>query len=306
MNQIEFWKNFKLGTELQLSGTFIYNGLYCLDQMETFYYEEEIFEFLYQISVGIERLQKIVLIIHENFEVTNIDKFEESLITHSHVELNSRIQKIKKTNYSKNHNKFLTLLTEFYKTVRYERYSIKSIFSKNDERTKLVKFVQDAMQIEICTNIMGTTPIDNKTRQFFAKLIDRIINPLWELVDKKTTELRIHTTELGYQSKAFKIFRLRELTFENENHLKRELLLSIIKKKMSPGINKLMETIEPVDFEMYHSNYYVRSLFHHQKSRRALDELEEHFAIEEIGYNRVKDMKFIGEEFSVDHYGEDE
>ena len=50
-----FWKNFRLGTELQVSGSFIYNALYFFDQMECFNNEEEIFEFLYSLSVGIER-----------------------------------------------------------------------------------------------------------------------------------------------------------------------------------------------------------------------------------------------------------
>ena len=53
-----FWKNFNLGTELQISGSFIYNALYHLDKMKNFRYEEDCFEFLYNISVGIERLQK--------------------------------------------------------------------------------------------------------------------------------------------------------------------------------------------------------------------------------------------------------
>ena len=46
MDSSTFWKNFNLGTELQISGSFIYNGLLVFDEMETFYHEEEIFEFL--------------------------------------------------------------------------------------------------------------------------------------------------------------------------------------------------------------------------------------------------------------------
>jgi hypothetical protein len=61
-----FWKNFRLGTELQISGSFIYNALYTLDNMQTFYYEAECFEFLYNMSVGFERLQKIAVILLEH------------------------------------------------------------------------------------------------------------------------------------------------------------------------------------------------------------------------------------------------
>mgnify|MGYP007108086072 CR=1 FL=1 len=41
-NPIDFWKNFRLGTELQISGSLIYNALYSLDQIEYFYYEHEV------------------------------------------------------------------------------------------------------------------------------------------------------------------------------------------------------------------------------------------------------------------------
>jgi len=66
-----FWKNIRLGTELQISGSFIYNSLSIFDQMETFYYEEECFEFLYNLSVGIERLMKICIILIENDVLIN-------------------------------------------------------------------------------------------------------------------------------------------------------------------------------------------------------------------------------------------
>lgn len=54
-----FWKYFKLGEELHIAGTFIYDALYCIDLLEHFHYEDECFDFLYKISVGIERLERI-------------------------------------------------------------------------------------------------------------------------------------------------------------------------------------------------------------------------------------------------------
>jgi hypothetical protein len=82
-----FWKNWRMGTELQISGSFIYNAILCLDQMETFYYEEECFEFLYNTSVGIERLLKICIILTEHDKINNQEEFEQSLITHNSTEL---------------------------------------------------------------------------------------------------------------------------------------------------------------------------------------------------------------------------
>jgi len=95
MNQTPelFWKNFRLGTELQISGSFLYNALYFFDKMEHFYYEDECFEFLYNTSVGLERLEKIALILSEHNGEVSQQEFEKSLITHNHLELLRRIKK---------------------------------------------------------------------------------------------------------------------------------------------------------------------------------------------------------------------
>ncbi len=123
-----FWKNFRLGTELQVSGSFIYNALYALENMETFYHEHECFEFLYNISVGIERLQKIAIILIEHNENKSQEEFEKSLITHNNLELLHRIKKVRKLNLGKQHNKFLALLDQFYNSARYDRYNLYSVY----------------------------------------------------------------------------------------------------------------------------------------------------------------------------------
>ena len=61
--------------------------------METFYHEEEIFEFLYNLSVGIERLLKINVILIEHTDDINQEAFFESIRNHNHQGLIQRIQK---------------------------------------------------------------------------------------------------------------------------------------------------------------------------------------------------------------------
>ncbi|HPV20642.1 MAG TPA: hypothetical protein PK102_03300, partial [bacterium] len=76
MNSSLFWKNFNLGKELEISGAFIYNGLYRLHEIQTLYYDEEIFEVFYNLSVGLERLLKIAIILIEHDENMDQEKFE--------------------------------------------------------------------------------------------------------------------------------------------------------------------------------------------------------------------------------------
>src|SRR5690606_24595857 len=120
-------------TELQISGSLIYNALYSLDQIEYFYYEHEVFEFLYSLSIGIERLEKIVVILSEHDEGINQDEFEKTLITHNHLELLKRIRTKHTINLGKQHVKFLQFISDFYKRSRYSRYNLKSVYEKNQD-----------------------------------------------------------------------------------------------------------------------------------------------------------------------------
>ncbi|EPX8935434.1 hypothetical protein ACW5X7_002835 [Morganella morganii] len=96
MNNQLFWQNFQLGSEIEIASNFIYDDLRNLHQIEHFGYETEIFNFLYNISVGVERFLKIAIILTEYNEDTEQDSFEKSFITHNHSELMSRYKKIMK------------------------------------------------------------------------------------------------------------------------------------------------------------------------------------------------------------------
>ena len=104
------YKNFKMGTEIDIAGVFIYNGMKELEQLDSFYNESEIFSFLYNISVGIERLQKVLIVLLEEINEDNIIEFEKSLITHSHQELQDRIKRKCSITLASRQNKFLQVL----------------------------------------------------------------------------------------------------------------------------------------------------------------------------------------------------
>src|SRR3954470_13398435 len=92
MRPDEWWKNFALGTELDVAGTFVYNGIKSLHDLEFLDQAVDIFEVLYNLSVGIERLLKVAVILIEHDAKTDVDQLEESLLTHSTIELANRVQ----------------------------------------------------------------------------------------------------------------------------------------------------------------------------------------------------------------------
>ena len=137
MKKNQWWKNFSLVKELDIAGSFIYNGLRSFHEMESLYYESEVFEVLYDLAVGLERLLKICVILIEHDSTDYQEEFEKSLITHTHSELAKRVQQKHDLNLTAPYNEFLSLLEEFYKTHRYGRYGIEMAIGGTSEKTLL-------------------------------------------------------------------------------------------------------------------------------------------------------------------------
>ena len=93
MNPSNFWKNFRLGEEIHIAGVFIYNGLRRFHELKKLDFSDELFEFLYELSVGFERLLKIAVILYEHNDSTDQQELERSIITHNHLELVHRLRK---------------------------------------------------------------------------------------------------------------------------------------------------------------------------------------------------------------------
>lgn len=301
-----FWKNFRLGTELQISGSFIYNGLFTLENMQTFYHQEECFEFLYNISVGLERLAKVAVILIEHDDTISQEEYEKTLITHMHPELIRRIKEKRKLTLNKEHNKFLTLLGEFYRSSRYDRYNLSSVYNPPQDQEKLVKFIADQLNIEIKIALPFSTEITDDIRAFFGKLIAKIATQLFELVREEAYRLGIATYELAYDSKAFKIFVAKEFDFKKERLMQREVLLYLLKDLPDEGFKEYIDTLKPIPFGQLDTNKYVQSIFNIHRDRDVVDEMEYLYEEHNIKKERVDTVMPIGSDnISFDPIDED-
>ena len=137
MQPSEYWQNFELGTELDIAFGFVYDGLEHLHRMSSFEHESEVFSVLYNLSVGVERLLKIALILLEYDSSADVEVFEESLISHNHLELLKRVQQSRDLSLGKPHKEFMALLGKFYKSDRYDRYSITTLQNLSKEKKAL-------------------------------------------------------------------------------------------------------------------------------------------------------------------------
>jgi hypothetical protein len=303
-NSNYFWKNFSLGTELQVSGSFIYNAIFTLENMQTFYYEEECFEFLYNISVGLERLQKIAIILIEHEESETQEEFERSLITHNHLLLLNRIKKKRKLNLGKQHNKFLSLLDKFYNSVRYDRYSLSSVNRPAQDQRGLIDFISEELNIEIKTELPISTGVTPNIRKFIGKIIGRLAVDLYELIKREAYRLQINTHEIVYNSKAFKIFIAKEFDFSKEKLMQREVCLYLLKYLPTDQLNRFIDSIEPLNFGQLNTNNYFESMFNYHKDRQVMDEMEYLYEENKIKYERVENVMLLGSDTNFDHFDE--
>jgi hypothetical protein len=304
-----FWKDFRLGTELQISGSFIYNAIYTLENMQTFYYEAECFEFLYNLSVGLERLQKIAVILLEHDSALSQEQFEKTLITHNHLELLHRIKKKRKLNLGKQHIKFLQLLDSFYNSARYDRYNLASVYRPPQDQRGLIQFISEELKIEIKTGLPFSTGITDKMRKFVGKLIEKLTTQLYDIIRGEANRIGTATYEIAYNSKAFKIFIAKEFDFNKERLMQREVCLFLFKNLPEDGLKKYVDQIDPLEFGQLHTNQYFDSMFNYHNDRAVMDEMEYLYEKNKIKYERVEQILAIGSDTNfdlLDYFEDDE
>jgi hypothetical protein len=127
MNPEDWWKNFALGIEVDISGAFVYNAIKRLDELDNLSNASDLFEVLYNLSVGIERLLKVAIVLLEYGKQKDIEAFEQSLISHDLMGLANRVDRAQSLGLSGVHRELLSLLSKFYKTHRYGRFTIGSV-----------------------------------------------------------------------------------------------------------------------------------------------------------------------------------
>ena len=144
----EHWsyKNFNMVVELDIAGEFIYNGIHEIYRVSHFANDGSTFTALYDTSVGIERLQKIVYVLWGMDDYVDEKEFEKSLITHSHTGLRDKIIQLvnakgENLEFCSRENAFFNILDSFYNHARYMRFNVEGDW--NAELKLLRKFAED-------------------------------------------------------------------------------------------------------------------------------------------------------------------
>lgn len=305
MNATDFWKNFRLGEEIHISGTFIYNGLRRFHEMSKLDIDNELFEFLYELSVGLERLLKIAIVLFEHTEVGDQEALEQSLITHNHLDLVARLRPHADLGIGTPHNDLLSLLSNFYKTLRYDRFSLSSAYRGAKEAKAVQGLLAKHLRIEFPAerSFFGIDN-DDRYRKFIQRTVHKIAQNTYGIIENRARELNLYTYELRNASKAQSVF-LRKVDISDEDVLWKELLIFFMNVEPSTGYLKLLKETRPLDFDPALVAEYLSCFRSDASKADVIDELEHHY--QEMGKEQRKErlerMSAIGSDL---YFTEDE
>lgn len=263
MTPEQWWKNYGMLLEIDAAGSFIYNALNHLHKIDNLTHTIDSFEILYGLSVGIERLQKVAIILLEHGGSKTIESLEKELISHNMMELSNRIDHVTKQNLSSIHKQLLSLLTKFYKSHRYGRFSFSSALNIDSEKEMFVRYLQKHFKIEVPENeMLFGIPNTDHIRKSFGKVVNKITKGLYTIIREKAEKINLYTYELRCDSKAMKVFLSpgKRLDFIDEEYTRKEMLLFLMDPQNSSKHMEAIRSFRSLNIEADSAPQYIKAL----------------------------------------------
>ena len=314
MNQRWKYKNFNMNTELDIAGTFIYDGIHEFCRLKYISNDGSTFTSLYNMAVGIERLEKIVYVLWTLDDEVDETKFEKELITHSHTGLRDKIKEVLKIHnenieFSKQENALFELLCGFYNTARYMRFNIDGDWDKELELIRTF-LKSDSNYMETNTDLFYGNRIEanESAKKMFgqtlktitAKYYEFIKKGSYEFIKKGSSEKQTYTYELMADSKASKIFYSQENSLikdqNNEYLAVKELLIYLRNSKDKTGFLKYVDEIESLKFDPANLIKYLSNITRGIVPQELVDEAEYLYKELDKPYDREKLVSLFAEE----------
>ena len=294
MNKLEKFKNFNIGKEINLAGTFAYNALSALNTTQDVYLSDQIFMFLYNASVSVERMQKCVLFMYGNYSESGIEQFAKQIKNHDYLKLQCQINGYTKKKLSEEQNALLNLLRKFYAFGRYSNYSVDETYDYKSAFETFVKQYYDASMVK--TFFLGEdTFISEEAKERIGRTLGKLLCYYYGLIEEKACELNVFTYELREGSPAQKIFlndspksSLQALNAAERNALA-ELIVYLISNKESTGYLNYIRGIEPLGLDPHMVPEYLAEIMNRQIPQSLLDEVSTIY--EDLSFESVEKRK---------------
>jgi hypothetical protein len=235
------------------------------------------------------------VVLYEHDDSINQEELERSLITHNHLDLLARLRKHTQVNLGPPQIALLSMLGQFYKTLRYDRFSLASVYDAKKERKAIFKWLEKHLQVSFTddTPFLGNHNED-RYRRFVRRTTLAISRKLYQVIKDRAGHINLYTYELRHGSKAESVF-LREVDISDEDVLWKELLVFFMNTKSSSGYLDFLRGIEPLEFDPGLVDDYLEAFQSDSGKALVIDELEHLYSeMEENVGERLELMRVIG------------
>ena len=296
MNRIDYFKNFNLGKEIDIAGSFAYNALSILNNEENVYQNDQIFLFLYNTAVSIERMQKCVLFLCGSYDEIDINDFSESLKSHDHQLLQSKIFKLTNIRLSTEQNALLMLLSSFYSKGRYANYSLTDEFDSKHQLEEYVKKYYDESLVAL--DFLGNdTIITGSAKERLGRTIGKLLSYYYDIIWEKSHELNLYTYELRDRSAAEKVLlnnmpkKSLQAINQSERNSLAELLVYLMNTTDNTGYLNFLRDIKPLRFDPFLVQEFLVEIMKKQIPQDLVDEVEAIY--EGLSQDEIKERKLF-------------
>lgn len=231
-----FTLNFAIRDELQISGALIWKSVNILDKIcfsESYISSGHLVEYpfltLYHASQGVERIQKTIIELvckRDHIKESEKERIYDLLMSHDHERLNNWIESKERISFNSNCKKLIRILTRFYGTVRYARYSDKDYTRTTTPEYDLLM----ELKSKKCTNL------DSDIKNNFGIYLGQLTNTYFKVFKQLCYDLNIYAYELEYASAALIVYSYQEnhrnlyKELTKRQNAKKELLYWLMKK----------------------------------------------------------------------------
>lgn len=283
MNRVEYFRNFNIGEEINLAGSFAYNAISILNTTQDIYQNDQLFLFLYNAAVGVERMQKCVLFMYGDYDESTINQFTEKLKSHGHQKLHDIIIYYTGLKLPKDQNALLLLLQDYYAQGRYSNFSFTNDYDYKSHFEDYVKICYGESMVEY--DIFGeNTFVTEKAKEYIGRTLGKLLNSYYELVRKKAHELNLYTYELRTGSPAEKVFlnhfpkRSLQAVNDNERISLAELIIFLTNSIETTGFIDFVHSISPLELDPYMIQDFLVDIMNRQIPQDLVDTVTEIYA----------------------------
>ena len=152
------------------------------------------------------------------------------------------------------HKSFLKLLSDYYKSIRYDNLSIRGTLDVNQAMKALIRYISNDLKIPVgeessIGEIAGRKLNSIRIKKKIGSIIGEMVIELYDRIHAEASKKDLFTYEISLKSKAGKIFCNREFNFFKERILWKELLIFLINTKKKTDVIGFIKNIKPLNFD---------------------------------------------------------